>query len=66
VRLALKPTVDGILTKWWSQSLDGECICGALLTGFVTKKYGFVSDDKLVTDDLRSYRAGTRRQRASR
>ena len=32
MRLALKPTVDGILTKWLSQSLGGKCICGAPLT----------------------------------
>src|ERR1700730_7956158 len=31
-RSGLKPTLGGISTKWWSQSLDGKCTCGALST----------------------------------
>jgi hypothetical protein len=27
-----EPTADGISTKWWPESMDGNCICGALLT----------------------------------
>src|SRR5438105_15599940 len=36
VQYGLNPTVGGISMKWWSQSLDGKCTCGAQSTAKAT------------------------------